>query len=86
MRCITQIEGLSLIIALIALFDIPISAQQQDSIPNINAGTVASDSVVELKEVVIQAANIIRKNDRFIFSHRKTPKESRMMLSNLSGI
>lgn len=74
MRCITQIEGLSLIIALIALFDIPISAQQQDSIPNINAGTVASDSVVELKEVVIQAANIIRKNDRFIFFPSKDTK------------
>lgn len=74
MRCITQIKGLLLIISLIALSDIPVSAQKMDSIPNINAEIVASDSVVELKEVVVHAANIIRKSDRFILFPSKETK------------
>ena len=75
MRCLTQIKAQLLIIALIALSNITVSAQKPDSIPNINADAVASDSVVELKEVVIQAANIIRKNDRFILFPSKDTKE-----------
>ena len=75
MRCLTQIKGQLLIIVLIALYGISVSAQKPDSIPNINAEAVAPDSVVELKEVVVRAANIIRKNDRFILFPSKEAKE-----------
>ena len=75
MRCLTQVKGQLLIIVLIALYGSSVSAQKPDSIPNINAETVASDSVFELKEVVVQAANIIRKNDRFILFPSKEAKE-----------
>ena len=75
MRGFTQIKGQLLIIVLNALYCITASAQTPDSIPNINAETVASDRVVELPEVVVQAANIIKKNDRFILFPSKDTKE-----------
>ena len=44
------------VVALAALFGFALSAQEP----------VDSSSVVELREVVVKAANIIRKNDGFV--------------------
>ena len=74
MNSLTQTIGLLSMIVIIMLSDITILAHNQDSIPIVNAQPIVSDNLVQLREVVVNAANIIRKKDRFILFPSKDTK------------
>lgn len=74
MNSLTQTIGLLSMIVIIMLSDITVLAHNQDSIPIVNAQPIVSDSLVQLREVVVNAANIIRKKDRFILFPSKDTK------------